>query len=124
MKRACVCLLVGLVAFGCVTPSLGSEVERTVSISPQGFHEVNLEMEAGDSFRYIWDLAETDATVFFDVHTHRNGTVQDHVQGQFHDADGTYVQAMAGGVSLMWRNQNAGSVLLHYRVEGDFQVQP
>ncbi|MGB0653200.1 MAG: hypothetical protein ACPGQL_08360 [Thermoplasmatota archaeon] len=93
----------------------------TVTLAPGVFYEINTEMDTNGTIRWDWRIAE-DAEVHFDLHTHFDGEVQYHIEGDHARHAGSFDAYRDGGYSLLWRNDGAVPLTLGYRVWGDFEL--
>jgi hypothetical protein len=91
----------------------------TRTIPPGQFFEVNTEMENNTAFHWSWSASET---VHFNVHSHFDDQVQDHVDEDGEDGRGDFTNHRKGGYSLLWENTGTLPVTLDYRVWGDFTL--
>jgi hypothetical protein len=88
-------------------------------VQPGQFLEVNTEMEEGAMLLWAWS---SSAPVHFNVHSHFDGQVQDHVDGQDSAGHGQFTGEREGGYSLMWENKGTAPVRVDYRVWGDYEL--
>lgn len=120
-----VLLAAGVLLAACTSPAPpdapATSGAATLRGNPDGFMEIDLEMDAGAELSFSWQLEEEDARAYFDVHIHREGRVEEFFSGTYHALDGTFVQPSSGGVSLLWTNTGADPVQLRYRLEGAFR---
>ena len=92
----------------------------TRTIPPGQFFEINTEMENQTSFYWAWSAS---GTVHFNVHSHFDDEVQDHVDEDGEGGRGNFTNSRKGGYSLLWQNDGALPVSLDYRVWGDFTLE-
>ncbi|HUR25251.1 MAG TPA: hypothetical protein VM327_04455 [Candidatus Thermoplasmatota archaeon] len=94
-------------------------VAGTRTIPPGRFFEVNTGMENNSAFYWSWS---SSATVHFNVHSHFDDQVQDHVDEDAESGRGNFTNHRKGGYSLLWENTGTLPVTLDYRVWGDFTL--
>lgn len=123
MLRAWIALagLLAVASAGCTAPQPGEPVlvEEERTLEPDGFLEVNLEMNATDAVTAAFEAQEP---VAWDVHSHREGEVVLHDEGRA--ATGTVAfEAPSGGTySLLWENDGDEPVELSATVRGQATV--
>ncbi|MFA5943143.1 MAG: hypothetical protein WC876_01615 [Candidatus Thermoplasmatota archaeon] len=89
------------------------------AIAPGQFFEINTQMENHTTFYWTWS---TSSTVHFDVHSHFNDVVENHVDEEADSGRGNFTNHRKGGYSLLWENTGTLPVTLDYRVWGDFTL--
>ena len=109
---------------GCSAPTIH---ERTVSVPPQDYAELNLVMAANETVSYEWSVTGGPLPLF-DVHSHSGGPggpVKEwvHEVNQMGD-QGSFTAPAAGQYSLFWDNASGATLGLHYGVTGHAQLDP
>jgi uncharacterized membrane protein len=110
----------------------GDEVlESTVTLTAStNFFEVNLDLAFNRVMNYSWQVEGSSAQVHFDVHTHRDGQVQYHVDGHYNRYEDSWRQdhRTESGVSLLWDPEQADGtrplqdIRISYRIEGPVEL--
>ena len=91
----------------------------SLTIPAGAFVEVNTEMEDGASLMWAWSTA---APVHFNVHSHFDGSEQNHLDQDAASGNGMFTDDREGGYSLLWENKGASPVHLDYRVWGEYTL--
>lgn len=120
----CAALCVAFLLAGCSAP-VPTLQDRTVTLSPDngGFAELNLLMKKGDVVRWSWSTAGGQK-VYFNVHTHNNGTTQYPLEMETASDDGSFTAPEGTGYSLMWQAFGKAPVTLHDHVTGSAILDP
>lgn len=102
-----------------VQPGDETLLANSVTITPGTFYEINTEMPLNGTFNWDWT---TTAQVHFNIHSHFNGQVQDHLDKDASSDKGNFTNDKAGGYSLMWENTGTLPVTLDYKVWGEYTL--
>lgn len=87
-------------------------------VSPVGFAEVNLILEAGQSFNYTWT---SDQPVYFNIHYHDGDQTVTSVEKRGTSDTGTFVAPERQVFSPLWENEAPTPVTVHAKVDGVFR---
>lgn len=116
------CVVLAVLA-GCATsppppdqPVLWEDERR---LGPDRFVEVNLEMNESASVTASY---QADAAVAWDVHSHAQGQVRVHADGQAAEDTIAFEAPHAGTFSILWENRGQAAVDLSVTVRGDATV--
>ncbi len=116
------CVVLALLA-GCTTspPPPGQPVlwEDERRLGPDRFVEVNLELNESAS---VTARYQADAAVAWDVHSHEQGQVRIHDEGESAEGTITFEAPHAGTFSILWENRGQAAVDLSVTVRGDATV--
>lgn len=93
-------------------------VTRDVTLTRNGFAEVNLDLKAGDTISWDWSV-EGGKSVYFNVHSHVNDFVVEHVEKTTSADKGSFTAEGDGTFSLFWENPTSQVAKLHYESSGD-----
>lgn len=104
-----------LLVAGCSGPSHFEVNRDAITIDPHTFEEVNLHLKAGESFQYNWF---SSGTVYFNIHSHRDGTEIEWIQRSATSFAGTFTADIDGGYSLLWENQGNQHLAVTYHAGG------
>lgn len=116
------CVVLALLA-GCATspppPSQPVLWEDERRLGPDRFVEVNLEMNESAS---VTARYQADAAVAWDVHSHEQGQIRLHDEGESAEGTITFEAPNAGTFSILWENRGEDAVDLSVTVQGDATV--
>lgn len=99
----------------------GTTVSRSLSVPQDGSAEANLRMTGNASITYVWET-EPSTNLTYDLHTHRNGSVEVLRNGTAPAGDGAFQAPRDGVYSLHWRDPDV-PVRLVVTIEGDFTLE-
>ena len=102
-------------------PAYTSVVEDYV-LPVRGFGELNLILEANQSFNYSWMVQEAGNPVYFNIHSHQDGKTVRHVEETTEALSGNFTAPSREVYSLLWRNQGVSALHVAAEVEGSFRV--
>lgn len=115
-------LLAPALLAGCAGDEGGpNKVSRSLSVPRDGSAEANLHMAANASITYHWET-EPAANLTFDLHAHRNGSVEVYRNDTATEGGGDFTAPRNGTFSLYWRNPEL-PVRLVVTIEGDFTLE-
>ena len=97
----------------------GHEMQRTVTVPAGEFYEINTEMKENAEIGWDWN---STGVLHFNLHTHFDGQVQDHVDEDGKSHADSFTAYRDGGYSLMWVNEGSSPVTVTYKVYGDFHL--
>ncbi|MGQ0536609.1 MAG: hypothetical protein ACT4PT_11115 [Methanobacteriota archaeon] len=98
---------------------LPTEVVDTVTIPPNLFAELNMNMTRGAVFNYTF---EADADVYFNIHSHPNDELVIHEEGTYRTHAGTFAADRDDVFSILFENRGLAPITVRYGVEGRFEV--
>lgn len=110
--------LVAAVA-GCASPSDDPLVQQERSLGPNGFLEVNLEMDGNATVEATY---EANASIAWDVHSHASGEVSVHDAGEGETGTIRFTAPASGAFSILWENEGSERVTLSITVTGGARV--
>lgn len=96
-------------------------LNKTYTVEPGSFAEVNLILEANATFSYKWALVQGES-VDFNIHSHKDGKTQYHERKTGASHEGTFTTTDRGVYSLLWANRGVATVVLETTIEGPFRV--
>lgn len=109
-------VVVGLVLLAGAAAAATAGGELT--IDPGQFEEFDLRMDAGWSLSYNWSA---DGNLSFNVHSHRDGRVDYHVEeGPTNGSAGSFEAPERQVYSLLWENRGDGPVALTWEADGQW----
>lgn len=111
-------LLVSALLAGCSFSS-GSAV-GDASVAPEKFKEINLGLKAGKTV--TWDWSTTGGAARFDVHSHKDGVVTEHVIRAGTSDKGSFTAPADGEYSLLWENKGTATIHVAYNVHVDGKI--
>ena len=87
---------------------------------PRDFAEVNLNMVAGDAFRFTWNAT---GDVYFNVHFHgANGTTERPIEYRGSSQEGSFSATKTEVYALLWRNEGSESVEIELEMDGAYRL--
>lgn len=105
-----------------VTARLGEPfgpIERTYTVMPNDFAEVNLNMVPDDHFNFTW---ASDAEVYFNVHFHNNGTTDRPIEHRGTSMDGNFTGPANEVYSMLWRNEGFLPAEVTFAMDGVYRL--
>lgn len=94
-------------------------IERTFTIQPQDFAEVNLNMEPGDRFVFAW---EATGEVYFNVHYHDDGETDRPIEHTGTELEGNFSAPVTQVYSPVWVNEGPLPVDVEVSIDGDYRL--
>lgn len=94
-------------------------IERTYTIQPQDFAEINLNMEPGDGFNFSW---ESDSEVYFNLHYHSDGETERPIEHTGTELEGNFTAPDTEVYSLLWSNEGAVPVEVTVTMDGTYRL--
>lgn len=97
-------------------------LEESLALAAKGFAEVNFLMEANETVRYQWRLAEGAPAAAFNVHSHENGQVIVHNETRGATGTGSFTAPKRGVYSLLWENEAGPDTVANLTMAGAFRL--
>ena len=94
-------------------------IERTYTVEPQDFAEINLNMVPGDAFNFTW---QADSEVYFNLHYHADGETQRPLEHTGTALEGTFTAPATQVYSLLWRNEGVLPVEVTVTMDGTYRL--
>lgn len=94
-------------------------IERTYTVRPQDFAEINLNMVPGDGFTFDW---EADGELYFNVHFHDDGETARPIEHTGTELDGNFTAPDTEVYSLLWSNEGALPVEVTVSMDGAYRL--
>lgn len=94
-------------------------IERTYTVDPQDFVEINLNMAPGDAFNFSW---QADGELAFNVHYHADGETERPIEHIGTELDGNFTAPRTQVYSLLWSNEGALPVEVTASVDGTYRL--
>lgn len=93
-------------------------VRELASLQQDGFAEINLILDEGQSFNYTW---ASDQTVYFNIHYHDDGATVRAVEENTTSLEGAFTAPFRQVFSLLWRNPGPLPANVETTVGGTFR---
>jgi hypothetical protein len=83
-------------------------------VQPGKFKEINFSLDEGKSVS--WEWSATGGRARFDVHSHKDGVVTEHVLRTATSDQGSFTAPWSGEFSLLWEDNAPGPLHVTYDV--------
>lgn len=94
-------------------------IERTYTIQPQEFAEVNLNMAVGDNVTFDW---QADGGVYFNLHYHADNETQRPIEHTGTELAENFTAPNREVYSLLWSNEGAVPVEVTVSMDGAYRL--
>ncbi len=94
-------------------------IERTYTVQPQDFAEINLNMVPGDAFTFDW---QADGEVYFNLHFHDDGETARPIEHTGTELAGNFTAPDTEVYSLLWRNEGVLPVEVTVSMDGTYRL--
>lgn len=95
--------------------------EGTATVTDR-FLELNFWMDPGDHFHYHWSVPAAHAPVYWDIHTHPDGEVRYHEQGEAGQRQGDFVAGNEQIYSILWAPAGDRGFTIEYQITGTMRL--
>ncbi len=94
-------------------------IERTYTVQPQEFAEINLNMVPGNGFTFSW---QSDGELYFNLHYHADGETARPIEHTGTELEGNFTAPDTQVYSLLWRNEGLLPVEVTVSMDGTYRL--